>query len=120
MRISDWSSDVCSSDLSKTKSLQAIFSHAFSDTVKVSNLTRYEHIRPDTVTSQPNGVFCLDNGTSGGFNPDTGGACPQPIGTTAAGETRPIPVGYYLPIGGRGNPRFITHETAYNQNDLSA
>ncbi|APL94643.1 TonB-dependent receptor [Sphingobium indicum] len=105
---------------SKTKSLQAIFSHAFSDTVKVRNLTRYEHIRQDTVTSQPNGVFCLDNGTAGGFNPDTGGACTQRIGTTAAGETLTIPVGYYLPIGGRGNQRFITNETAYNQIDLSA
>ncbi|KXU31927.1 TonB-dependent receptor [Sphingobium sp. 22B] len=105
---------------SKTKSLQAIFSHAFRDTVKVRNLTRYEHIRQDTVTSQPNGVFCLDNGTAGGFNPDTGGACTQRIGTTAAGETLTIPVGYYLPIGGRGNQRFITNETAYNQIDLSA
>ncbi|UXC90966.1 TonB-dependent receptor [Sphingobium sp. RSMS] len=105
---------------SKTNSLQAIFSHAFSDTVKVRNLTRYEHIRQDTVTSQPNGVFCLDNGTAGGFNPDTGGACTQRIGTTAAGETLTIPVGYYLPIGGRGNQRFITNETAYNQIDLSA
>ncbi|EPR16243.1 TonB-denpendent receptor [Sphingobium indicum IP26] len=105
---------------SKTKSLQAIFSHAFSDTVKVRNLTRYEHIRQDTVTSQPNGVFCLDNGTASGFNPDTGGACTQRIGTTAAGETLTIPVGYYLPIGGRGNQRFITNETAYNQIDLSA
>src|SRR3546814_15481919 len=55
---------------SKTKSLQAIFSHAFSDTVKVRNLTRYEHIRQDTVTSQPNGAFCLDNDTAGGFNPE--------------------------------------------------
>ena len=105
---------------SKTKSLQAIFSHAFSDTVKVRNLTRYEHIRQDTVTSQPNGVFCLDNGTAAGFNPDTGGACTQRIGTTAAGETLTIPVGYYVPTGGRGNQRFITNETAYNQIDLSA
>src|SRR3546814_12958904 len=65
-------------------------------------------------------VFCLDNGTAGSFNPDTGGACTQRIGTTAAGETLTIPVGYYLPIGGRGNQRFITNETAYNQIDLSA
>ncbi|MBH1992445.1 MAG: TonB-dependent receptor [Sphingomonadaceae bacterium] len=105
---------------SKTKSLQTIFSHAFSDTVKIRNLTRYEHIKQDTVTSQPNGVFCLDNGTAGGFNPDTGGACTQRIGSTAAGQTLTIPVGYYIPTGGRGNQRFITNETAYNQIDLSA
>ncbi|WP_022682992.1 TonB-dependent receptor [Sphingobium bisphenolivorans] len=105
---------------SKTKSLQTIFSHEFSDSVKIRNLTRYEHIRQHTVTSQPNGVFCLDNGTAGGFNPDTGGACTQRIGTTAAGQTLTIPVGYYVPTGGRGNQRFITNETAYNQIDLSA
>ena len=105
---------------SKTKSLQAIFSHAFSDSVKIRNLTRYENIKQDTVTSQPNGTFCLDNGTAGGFNPDTGGACTVRIGSTAAGQTLTIPVGYYVPIGGRGNQRFITNETAYNQVDLSA
>lgn len=105
---------------SKTKSLQTIFSHAFSDTVKVRNLTRYEKINQDTVTSQPNGVFCLDNGTAGGFNPDTGGACTQRIGTTAAGQTLTIPVGYYIPTGGRGNQRYISNETAYTQLDLSA
>ncbi|AUW59883.1 TonB-dependent siderophore receptor [Sphingobium sp. SCG-1] len=105
---------------SKTKSLQTIFNHAFSDTVKVRNLTRYEKINQDTVTSQPNGVFCLDNGTAGGFNPDTGGACTQRIGTTAAGQTLTIPVGYYLPTGGRGNQRYISNETAYTQFDLSA
>lgn len=105
---------------SKTKSLQAIFSHAFSDSVKIRNLTRYENIKQDTVTSQPNGTFCLDNGTAGGFNPDTGGACTVRIGSTAAGQTLAIPVGYYVPIGGRGNQRFITNETAYNQVDLSA
>lgn len=105
---------------SKTRSLQAIFSHAFSDTLKFRNLTRYENIRQDTVTSQPQGVFCIDNGTPGGVNPDTGGACTQRIGTTAAGETLTIPVGYYLPTGGRANQRFIENETAYTQFDLSA
>ncbi|WP_242124378.1 TonB-dependent receptor [Sphingobium sp. Sx8-8] len=105
---------------SKTNSLQTIFSHQFSDSVKIRNLTRYENIRQHTVTSQPQGVFCLDNGTAGGFNPDTGGACTQRIGSTAAGQTLTIPVGYYLPTGGRANQRFIENETAYTQFDLSA
>ena len=105
---------------SKTNSLQAIFSHAFTDSLKVRNLTRYENIRQNTVTSQPNGVFCLDNGTAGGFNPDTGGACTTTILTSEVGETLTIPVGYYLPTGGRGNQRFIRNETAYTQFDLSA
>ncbi|HEX7741839.1 MAG TPA: TonB-dependent receptor plug domain-containing protein, partial [Sphingobium sp.] len=47
---------------SKTNSLQAIFSHAFSDSLKIRNLTRYENIRQHTVTSQPNGDFCLSTG----------------------------------------------------------
>ena len=106
---------------SKTDTLQAIFSHQFSDTFKFRNLTRYENIRQNTVTSQPNGVFCLDNGTAGGFNPDAAnGSCTTTIYTSQAGETLTIPVGYYLPTGGRGNQRFIRNETAYTQFDLSA
>ena len=105
---------------SKTDSLQAIFSHAFSDSVKLRNLTRYENVRQNTVTSQPQGVFCLDDGVGGGFNPDTNGACTTTIYTSEAGEALTIPVGYYLPTGGRGNQRFISNETAYTQFDLSA
>lgn len=91
---------------SKTDSLQAIFSHAFSDSLKIRNLTRYEHIRQDTITSQPTGDFCL----SSGVQPD-GSAC---LAT--------VPPGYFMPNrgNGRGNTRFISNETAYNQIDLSA
>ena len=110
---------------SKTRSLQAIFSHAFSDAVKFRNLTRYENIRQDTVTSQPNGVFCLDNGTAGGFNPDStvaGQPCTTQIqvNPTGAQSMVTIPVGYYLPTGGRGTQRFIENQTAYTQFDISA
>ena len=113
---------------SKTRSLQAIFSHAFSDDVKIRNLTRYENIRQDTVTSQPNGTFCLANGlqpsafpTVAGVIP-TGAACTASIQTTPAGAaaTLNIPGGYYLPTGGRGVERLIENDTAYNQIDLSA
>jgi len=107
---------------SKTRSLQAIFSHAFSDSVHIRNLTRYEHITQNTVTSQPTGTFCL---AATGLQPpdvNTGvaAACTVRIGTSAAGQTLTIPAGYYLPTGGRGNQRFISNETAYNQLDLSA
>ena len=97
---------------SKTRSGQAIFSHSFSDTFRIRNLTRYENIVQDTVTSQPNGTFCL---ASTGRQPlDINGvaaACP----TGATG----VPAGYYLPTGGRGVQRLIRNDTAYNQFDLS-
>ncbi|MEC3948603.1 TonB-dependent receptor [Sphingobium sp. HWE2-09] len=104
---------------SKTRSLQAIFSHAFSDTVKIRNLTRYEHIRQNTITSQPNGTFCL---ASTGLQPQapflggTAAACTA----TVNGANFTVPAGYYLPTGGRGVQRFINNTTAYNQTDLSA
>ena len=97
---------------SKTRSMQAIFSHEFSDAVKIRNLTRYENIKQDTITSQPNGTFCLAST----------GAQPQApfIGGTAAACPATVPAGYYLPTGGRGVQRFISNTTAYNQLDLSA
>lgn len=95
---------------SRTKSLQAIFSHAFSDSVKVRNLTRYENIRQNTVTSQPNGTFCLAST----------GRQPLDINGLQAACPATVPAGYYLPTGGRGVQRFISNETAYNQLDLSA
>ncbi|MFT3964817.1 MAG: TonB-dependent receptor [Sphingobium sp.] len=99
---------------SDTDSLQAIFSHEFSDTLRIRNLSRYEDIHQDTVTSQPAGTFCLPNGT----NP-AGGACTATIyPTSTTGTALTIPAGSYLPTGGRGNQRYIRNETAYNQFDL--
>jgi len=91
---------------SKTDSLQAIFSHAFSDSVNLRSLTRYENIRQQTITSQPNGTFCLSNGLQ-----PNGDACPATV-----------PLGFFAPNtgNGRGNTRFIRNETAYSQLDLSA
>lgn len=104
---------------SRTRSLQAIFSHAFSDSVKIRNLTRYEHIRQNTITSQPNGIFCL---SATGLQPQapflggTAAAC-----TTSVNDASfTVPAGYYLPTGGRGVQRFINNRTAYNQFDVSA
>lgn len=95
---------------SKTNSLQAIFSHQFSDTVKIRNLTRYENIRQNTITSQPNGTFCLAST----------GKQPMDINGVEAACPATVAAGYYLPTGGRGVQRFITNETAYNQFDISA
>ncbi|WP_336970103.1 TonB-dependent receptor [Sphingobium aromaticiconvertens] len=104
---------------SKTKSLQAIFSHQFSDTVKVRNLTRFENIQQNTITSQPNGTFCL--ASTGLQPPDVNTGVAAPCTTTTGGVTTVVaPPGYYLPTGGRGVQRLISNTTAYNQLDLSA
>jgi len=103
---------------SKTRSLQAIFSHQFSDAVKIRNLTRYEHIRQNTITSQPNGPFCL--ASTGLQPPDVNTGVAAACTTTVNGAAFTVPAGYYLPTGGRGVQRFINNTTAYNQIDLSA
>ncbi|BAV66185.1 TonB-dependent receptor [Sphingobium cloacae] len=100
---------------SKTDSLQAIFSHAFSDRVKIRNLTRYEHVRQNTITSQPNGLFCL---ASTGRQPMNIDGVEAPCTATVSGATVTAPPGYYLPTGGRGTQRLISNETAYNQFDI--
>lgn len=91
---------------SVTDSMQAIFSHQFSDALSIRNLTRYENIDQHTVTSQPNGDFCLSNGLQ-----PTGAAC---LAT--------VPPGFFMPNrgNGRGNTRFIRNETIYNQFDVNA
>lgn len=96
---------------SKTNALQAIFSHEFSDSIKIRNLTRYEKIKQNTITSQPTGTFCL---ASTGRQPGTFAVPPVEAACPAT-----IPAGYYLPTGGRGVQRFITNETLYNQFDIS-
>jgi catecholate siderophore receptor len=105
---------------SKTKSLQTIFSHAFSDNLSVRNLSRYEHIRQHTITSQPAGTFCL---TATGLQPRADGSAVGASCTIPAAGATPaitVPAGYYLPTGGRGVDRVITNETFYDQLDLIA
>ncbi|WP_324742106.1 TonB-dependent receptor [Tsuneonella sp. CC-YZS046] len=97
---------------SKTNALQAIFSHEFSDSINIRNLTRYEKIKQNTITSQPTGTFCL---ASTGKQPGTFAVPPVEAACPAT-----IPEGYYLPTGGRGVQRLITNETLYNQFDISA
>ena len=113
---------------SETNSAQGIFSHAFSDTLRIRNLTKYENISQDTVTSQPQGSFCLANGGAG-FNPavdPNAGAASRACGinifsspTATTGVPLTIAPGTYVPTGGRGNQRFIRNETIYNQFDIS-
>ncbi|MET0373245.1 MAG: TonB-dependent receptor, partial [Rhizorhabdus sp.] len=104
---------------SKTTSFQGIFTHRFSDAVSVRNLTRYEKIRQNTITSQPNGTFCLASTGLQPLNID-GVAASCTIAATATAPAFTVPAGYYLPTGGRGVQRLITNDTSYTQTDLSA
>ncbi|HZV18128.1 MAG TPA: TonB-dependent siderophore receptor [Sphingobium sp.] len=84
--------------------LTAIFEHAFSDTVRIRNLTRWQDISQLTRVSPPQGTYCLASGTQ-----PSGDACPA---TT--------PPGYYLPGGPRGTTRDSRNQLAFNQLDLMA
>lgn len=98
-------------------SVQAIVDHKFSDDLRFRNLTRYENIGQDTITTQPVGNFCLADSSADGWSPGTptSGECANISGTTTK-----IPVGYYQPSqASRGTIRLFRNETMYNQADLS-
>ncbi len=89
----------------------ARFSHQFSGNVSIRNLTRWQRVGQNSVTSAPQGVFCLANG----FQPlpatataTTALACPT---------TQNTPNTYY-PSGPRGTVRNQVNQLLYNQTDL--
>lgn len=95
----------------------ATVSHSFSDKVSVRNLSRWQRVQQDSLTSAPQGVFCL----STGFQPlpatnvaTTPGVCPVATPTTAA-QNMP---GTYYPSGPRGFVRNQENQILYNQTDL--
>ncbi|MGC5795926.1 TonB-dependent receptor [Sphingomonas sp. NFX23] len=95
----------------------ATVSHSFSDKVSIRNLSRWQRVQQDSLTSAPQGVFCL----STGFQPQpltnvatTPAACPAPT-ATAPGQNIP---GSYYPSGPRGFVRNQENQILYNQTDL--
>lgn len=89
--------------------LTMTFAHRFSDRVSLRNLTRWQRVEQDSVTSAPQGTFCLSTGT-------------QPISATPTGPGAACPVdvppGFYLPSGPRGLIRDQENQLLYNQTDL--
>ena len=91
--------------------LSAIFRHAFSDAVSVRNLTRWQRVKQDTVTSAPQGTFCL---AATGRQPVSAG----PVNTTGLACPAGLAPGSWQPSGPRGLVRNQENQLLYNQTDL--
>jgi catecholate siderophore receptor len=89
------------------------FSHAFSDDVSIRNLTRWQRVEQNSVTSAPQGTFCLSNG----FQPLPASA----LATTPLACAPPTnALSTYYPSGPRGNVRDQENQLLYTQTDLRA
>lgn len=89
----------------------ATVSHSFSDKVSIRNLSRWQRVQQDSLTSAPQGVFCL----STGFQPlPLTNVATTPL-ACAAGQATP---GTYYPSGPRGFVRNQENQILYNQTDL--
>lgn len=102
----------------------ARFTHDFSDRVSIRNLTRWQRIDQDSLTSAPQGVFCLGNGAQplpATNIATTPLACPGNPGNPVANPalTQNAPTTFY-PAGPRGFVRDQRNTLAYNQTDLRA
>jgi len=96
----------------KVDRLTATFRHAFSDSVSIRNLTRWQRVGAYTQTSAPQGAFCLASGLQpigAGPNSTVGIACP-------AGQNVP---GTYYQSGPRGFVRDQANDMLHNQTDLT-
>ncbi|MFS0736669.1 TonB-dependent receptor [Sphingomonas sp. 1P06PA] len=95
----------------KLDRLTATFSHGFSDAVSVRNLTRWQRVGQYSVTTAPQGTFCLA---------ETGR---QPVGVNGSATVGlPCPSGLapgnWQPSGPRGLVRDQENQLLFNQADL--
>ena len=105
----------------------ATVSHRFSDKVSIRNLSRWQRVQQDSLTSAPQGVFCLANNRT-----PTGAACTAsftaPVidggvlrpATAAAPFVVTVQPGFFLGNGPRGFVRNQENQILYNQTDLRA
>ncbi|WP_380879093.1 TonB-dependent receptor [Sphingomonas sp. DBB INV C78] len=98
----------------KVNQATARFDHDFSDNVSIRNLTRYQRVTQDSVTSAPQGTYCLPSSTSATGVTPAGVPCAAAIGGFAGAP------GFYYPSGPRGSVRNQTNNLFYNQTDLKA
>ncbi|KQN26322.1 TonB-dependent receptor [Sphingomonas sp. Leaf33] len=91
--------------------LTATFRHDFGGGTSVRNLSRWQRVGQSSVTSAPQGLFCL---ASTGRQPVTA----TPGATIGAACPATVPPGFYLPSGPRGLVRDQENQLLYNQTDL--
>ncbi|KQN93048.1 TonB-dependent receptor [Sphingomonas sp. Leaf231] len=89
--------------------LTATLRHSVNDHLSVRNLTRWQRVAQYSVTSAPQGTFCLASGT-------------QPVqvagGTSGSGCPTTLRPGQWLPSGPRGLLRDQENQLFANQTDL--
>ena len=91
--------------------LTATFTYRLGGGFGVRNLTRWQRVEQASVTSAPQGTFCL---ASTGRQPVTATVA----GTVGAACPANVPPGSYLPSGPRGLQRDQENQLLYNQTDL--
>ncbi|MEK9211545.1 TonB-dependent receptor [Sphingomonas sp. 2378] len=89
----------------------ATFRHQIDEHWSVRNLTRWQQVTQYSVTSAPQGTFCL---ASTGLQPITA----TPGATVGAACPANVPAGSYLPSGPRGLVRDQQNQMLYDQLDL--
>jgi catecholate siderophore receptor len=92
--------------------LTGTIEHEFSDSLRVRNLTRWQQVDVFTITSPPQGTWCV----APGINPWTGAACSNP-GVFLPQALTPQPP---TTTGPRGTTRDTTNDILINQTDFTA
>jgi catecholate siderophore receptor len=106
--------------------LSAKFRHEFSKGLVLTNMTRWQRVGQYSVTSAPQGTFCLANGLqpiTATATGTTGAACTGSIANVNVGGVFgtynfTVPAGFFQPNGPRGLIRDQENQLLYNQTDL--
>ncbi|QPQ56344.1 TonB-dependent receptor [Allosphingosinicella flava] len=110
--------------------LTATFEHDFSKSLSLRNLTRWQRVGQRSVTSSPQGTFCLEatglQPVSAGPNDMQGAACRVTLSNVSVNDapirnvTVTVPRGFFQPATGpRGMMRDQESQLLHNQTDLT-
>jgi catecholate siderophore receptor len=91
--------------------LTGTLEHEFSPHLSIRNLSRWQRVHQDTVTTSPQGVFCL---ATTGLQP----VLATPAATQGAPCTNGLQPGQFLITGPHGRERDQVNRLLYNQTDL--
>ena len=98
--------------------LTATFTHDFGGGASVRNLTRWQRVGQYSVTSAPQGTFCLSGTGRQPVATSATNAQGLPCTTTVGSATVTIPAGQWLPSGPRGLVRDQENQLLTNQTDV--